>query len=96
MLIEDETLRAASLQLVQRLREAGGCVDYPLAPAKSDKQFKRALDLGARRVVRLEAGADGSHRVWVKRAVHPRRTRGGARGDRGRDGVLRTARPTAK
>ena len=66
MLIEDEALRAASLHLVQRLREAGKCVDYPLAPAKPDKQFKRALDLGARRVVRLEAGADGSHRAWVK------------------------------
>jgi len=66
VLIEDEVLRGASLELVQRLREAGARVDYPLAPAKPDKQFKRAVDLGARQVVRLQAAPDGSHGVWVK------------------------------
>lgn len=66
VLIEDEALRGASLELVQRLREAGACVDYPLAPAKPDKQFKRAVDLGARQVARLQAAPDGSRGVWVK------------------------------
>src|SRR3989440_10477846 len=37
-LIEDEALRADSLKLVQRLREAGCVVDYSLTPAKSDRQ----------------------------------------------------------
>src|SRR5216683_908091 len=38
-LIEDETLRADSLKLIQDLREAGCAVDYSLTPAKPDKQF---------------------------------------------------------
>lgn len=58
VLIEDETLRAASLGVVQQLREAGRAADYSLTPAKGDKQFKRALELGATRTVRLERGAD--------------------------------------
>ncbi len=65
-LIEDETLRADSLSLVQRLRDAGLAVDYPLAPAKSDKQFKRALELGAVRTVKVERSADGALLARVK------------------------------
>jgi histidyl-tRNA synthetase len=42
---------------VQLLRSAGLAVDYPLTPAKGDKQFKRALELEARHTVRLEAQA---------------------------------------
>ncbi len=53
-LIEDETLRGESLQLVQRLRDAGFVVDYSLTPAKSDKQFKRALELNARATAKIE------------------------------------------
>jgi len=47
-LIEDEALRNASLACMQKLREAGWAVDYPLTRTKPDKQFKRALELGAR------------------------------------------------
>src|SRR5207248_6719631 len=46
-LIEDETLRAESLKLIQDLRSAGFAVDYSLTAAKSDKQFKRAQELRA-------------------------------------------------
>lgn len=66
VLIEDETLRPDSLKLVQALREAGAAVDYPLTPAKSDKQFKRALEAGARHTARLERAAEGSVQVRVK------------------------------
>ena len=54
VLIEDEALRGASLKLIQDLRSAGRVVDYPLTPAKPDKQFKRALELKAAFTVRLE------------------------------------------
>ncbi len=47
ILIEDETLRAPSLKLVQDLRSAGFAVEYSLTPAKSDKQFKRSQELKA-------------------------------------------------
>lgn len=66
VLIEDESLRADSLRVVQQLREAGKAVDYSLTPAKSDKQFKRALELGAAHTVRLERGADGAIMTKVK------------------------------
>jgi len=55
VVIEDENTRINSLKLIQDLRNAGLSVDYSLTPAKSDKQFKRALELGARFTVRLEA-----------------------------------------
>jgi histidyl-tRNA synthetase len=58
-LIEDEALRPQSLQLVQRLRQAGQSVDYALSPAKSDKQFKRALELKARHTFKVERGPGG-------------------------------------
>ncbi len=57
VLIEDETLRSPSLKLVQDLRAAGYAVDYPLTPAKSDKQFKRAQELKVAHTVRLESDA---------------------------------------
>jgi histidyl-tRNA synthetase len=65
-LIEDETLRAASLRWVQDLRAAGRCVDYPLTATKSDKQFKRALELNARHTAKLERGENGALRVRLK------------------------------
>ena len=55
VLIEDETLRAPSLKLIQDLRAAGFAVEYPLTPAKSDKQFKRAQELKAAFTARLES-----------------------------------------
>lgn len=66
VLIEDETLRADSLKVVQQLREADRAADYSLTPAKGDKQFKRALELGATHTVRLERGADGAVVAKVK------------------------------
>jgi histidyl-tRNA synthetase len=52
--IEDEALRQETLRLVQRLRDQGLAVEYPLTPAKPDKQFKRALELNATMTVRIE------------------------------------------
>ncbi|MFM7553698.1 MAG: ATP phosphoribosyltransferase regulatory subunit [Verrucomicrobiota bacterium] len=60
VIIEDEGLRAESLALVQRLREAGRCVDYSLTPAKGDKQWKRAVEQGACHGHRVERDAQGS------------------------------------
>ncbi len=57
-LIEDETLRPASLAIVQRLRDAGLSCEFALTPLKSDKQFKRAQELGTRFTVRLDGSPD--------------------------------------
>lgn len=65
-LIEDESLRDASLELVQHLRDSGYAIDYPLVPTKSDKQFKRALELKADYTFRLEKSADGDVIVKLK------------------------------
>lgn len=65
-LIEDETLRPDSLNLIQSLREAGFAIDYSLLPAKSDKQFKRAVESNARRTVKLERTAAGELIAKVK------------------------------
>lgn len=65
-LIEDEALRAESLRLVQRLRETGSTVDYSFTPAKSDKQFKRALESRAAFTVKLERAAGGALAVKMK------------------------------
>jgi histidyl-tRNA synthetase len=58
-LIENEELRLDSLKLVQDLRSSGLSVDYPLTPAKPDKQFKRAQELGAGFVVCLQREPSG-------------------------------------
>jgi histidyl-tRNA synthetase len=65
-LIEDESLRAESLKLIQDLRSAGFAVDYSLTPAKSDKQFKRAQELKALHTIKLERGAGGGVAVKIK------------------------------
>jgi histidyl-tRNA synthetase len=65
-LIEDESLRPNSLGLIQRLRSEGCAVEYSLTPLKSDKQFKRALDLNARCTVRLEKNPSGEWAARVK------------------------------
>ncbi len=57
VLIEDESLRPASLKLIHDLRGSGFAVDYPLIPTKADKQFKRAQELKVRNTVRLESDA---------------------------------------
>jgi histidyl-tRNA synthetase len=60
MLIEDESLRADSLRVIQQLRASGQVVEYSLTPVKGDKQFKRALELKTKQTVRLERGTDGA------------------------------------
>jgi histidyl-tRNA synthetase len=60
VLIEDEALRNASLNLVQELRNAGHAVEYSFTPAKSDKQFKRAMELKAKFTVKIEADSTGA------------------------------------
>ena len=55
VLIEDEALRASSLKLIQELRAAGFAVEYPLTPAKADKQFKRAQELKAAFTAKVES-----------------------------------------
>ncbi len=59
-LIEDEALRPDTLKLIQLLRAAGLSADYPLTPAKPDKQFKRAQELQSRFTVRLARRPDGT------------------------------------
>ena len=53
VLIEDESLRAASLGLVQQIRDFGLNAEYSVVPQKPDKQFKRALEMGALYSARL-------------------------------------------
>ena len=60
LVIEDETLRLASLKFIQELRAAGMAVDYPLTSAKPDKQFKRAQELKASFTARLEPDETGN------------------------------------
>jgi len=57
--IEDDSLRAESLLTVQKLRERGLTVEYPLSPAKFDKQFKRAIELNARYFIKLQKESSG-------------------------------------
>jgi histidyl-tRNA synthetase len=54
------------LKLIQELRSAGLSVDYSLTAAKSDKQFKRAQELKAAHVVRLEASPSGELMAKIK------------------------------
>lgn len=58
-IIEDESLRPESLKLIQELRSAGLAVEYALTPTKPDKQFKRAQELGAAYVLKLERAVPG-------------------------------------
>jgi histidyl-tRNA synthetase len=53
-IIEDESLRPDSLSLIQALRMASLSVDFPLTPAKPDKQFKRAQELKACYTIKIE------------------------------------------
>jgi histidyl-tRNA synthetase len=78
-LIEEEGLREASLDLVQHLREKGFAVDYPLAPAKADKQFKRAMELKADFTFKLEPAPEGGFNIKVKNLLtREEKTIGGA------------------
>jgi histidyl-tRNA synthetase len=48
VVIADEALRGAALQLIHQLRDAGIAIDYALTPAKVGKQFQAASAGGAR------------------------------------------------
>ena len=65
-LIEDETLREPSLELIQNLREHRFAVEYSLTPAKSDKQFKRAMELNAAYTIKLERDDNGDLQLRFK------------------------------
>ena len=52
--IADESLRSASLALVQELRQSGLATEYPLLKTKPDKQLKRALELNAKWLITLD------------------------------------------
>ena len=52
--IADESLRNASLGIVQQHRQAGLATEYPLLKTKPDKQLKRALELNAKWLVTLD------------------------------------------
>lgn len=57
VLIEEESLRARSLKLVQDLRAAGRVVEYALTATKPDKQFKRAQELKTAKTMKVEGDA---------------------------------------
>ena len=65
VLIEDETLRPFALRLIQDLR-AVCATDYSLTPTKSDKQFKRALELNARFIAKLVKDDTGALRIKMR------------------------------
>jgi histidyl-tRNA synthetase len=65
-LIEDESLREASLNLIQHLRRERFAIEYSLTPAKSDKQFKRAIELNAAYTIKLERDAAGEVQLRFK------------------------------
>lgn len=57
VLIEDESLRPASLKLVHDLRSDGASVEYSFTPMKPDKQFKRAQELKVSFTAKIEDGS---------------------------------------
>lgn len=65
-LIEDETLREASLALIHDLRHQRFAIEYSLTPLKSDKQFKRALELSAAYTIKLERTDSGDLQLRLK------------------------------
>lgn len=89
-LIEDEALRGETLSWVQYLRDCGCGVDYSLAPMRSDKQFKRACEVGARFVVRVQRDEAGGYQALVRDMA----TR--QEGAMAKDAVVRRVQETAK
>jgi histidyl-tRNA synthetase len=65
-LIDQESDRATVLGLVQRLRNAGLGTDYSLTPAATDRQFKRALEVGARLTTRIDHTDPNGPRVVIR------------------------------
>lgn len=65
VLVEDEAHRGESLRLVQELRQHVR-TDYSLTPEKSDKQFKRAMETGARFTARLSGNDTVPRQITLK------------------------------
>jgi histidyl-tRNA synthetase len=65
-LIENEELRPESLKSIHELRERGYAIEYSFTPAKSDKQFKRAMELSAAHTIKLERNETGELRAKLK------------------------------
>jgi histidyl-tRNA synthetase len=66
VMIEDEAMRPDSLRFLQQIRQAGCSVDYSFTPAKSDKQFKRAMELKAAWTAKLERDPAGTLQARIK------------------------------
>jgi histidyl-tRNA synthetase len=66
VVIADEALRPAALQLIHDLRGAGIAVDYALTPAKMGKQFQMADALGARYAIVVGAEEWKAGEVMLK------------------------------
>jgi histidyl-tRNA synthetase len=65
-LIENEELRSESLKSIHELRERGYAIEYSFTPAKSDKQFKRAIELNAAHTIKLERNETSELRAKLK------------------------------
>jgi histidyl-tRNA synthetase len=65
-LIDDEALRHDSLRLIQELRNSGLAVEFALTPSKPDRQFKRAQELDAPLICKLERSSSGELIVNIK------------------------------
>ena len=65
-LVENEELRPETLQVVQMMRDAGLSVEYPFTALKPEKQFKRALELGADHSIAIETGPASERQVRIK------------------------------
>lgn len=64
--IEDKVPREDVLRVVQLCRDAGLSVEYALSDLKPDKQFKRALELGAGHVAWVQRCQDGTKSVKLR------------------------------
>jgi len=65
-LIAEESFRLTTLRIVEELRWSGFGVEYSLTPAKPDKQFKRAQELRAGRILTLARNEAGEVVARIK------------------------------
>ena len=54
LIIEDESLRASTLELAQQARDSDFSAEYSFNAVRGDKQFKKALELGARHTAKID------------------------------------------
>lgn len=67
--VEDESLRQEILRIVQSCRDAGFSVEFSLSATKPDRQFKRAIELGARHIAWLSKQPDGRTAVRLRNST---------------------------